>query len=112
MVFIRKIQYGYNRQNNKEKKIIILGEDTMSIVDVNHISKSYTGKTAVNDLSFTIEKGEIIGLIGPNGAGKSTTIKIMLNCIKPDSGDVRIFGRELTEDDKNHIGYLPEERGL
>jgi len=84
----------------------------MPVVEVNNIFKSYAGNRAVSDLSFTIEKGEIVGLIGPNGAGKSTSIKIILNFIKPDSGSIRIFSREFTEKDKNLIGYLPEERGL
>ena len=84
----------------------------MSIVAVHHLFKSYTGKTAVKDLSFSVGPGEILGLIGPNGAGKSTTLKIILDFMKPDSGDVEIFGRKMTEASKNQIGYLPEERGL
>jgi ABC-2 type transport system ATP-binding protein len=53
-----------------------------------------------------------LGLIGPNGAGKSSTIKIILDFMKPDSGEVEIFGHQMTEADKNQLGYLPEERGL
>ena len=84
----------------------------MTAVEVNHMVKSYSGKTAVNDLSFSVALGEIMGLIGPNGAGKSTTIKIILDFMKPDSGDVTIFGDTLNDASKNQIGYLPEERGL
>ncbi len=84
----------------------------MTAVEVNHIVKSYSGKTAVNDLSFTVVPGEILGLIGPNGAGKSTAIKLILDFIKPDSGSVAVFGETLNEKTKNRIGYLPEERGL
>ena len=84
----------------------------MTAVEVNHMVKSYSGKTAVNDLSFSVTPGEIVGLIGPNGAGKSTTIKIILDFMKPDSGDVTIFGETLNDASKNQIGYLPEERGL
>ena len=84
----------------------------MTAVEVNHLVKSFSGKTAVNDLSFSIVPGEIVGLIGPNGAGKSTTIKTILDFIKPDSGDVMIFGDPLNEASKNQLGYLPEERGL
>jgi len=84
----------------------------MKAVEVNHLYKSYAEVTAVNDLSFTVDPGEILGLIGPNGAGKSTTIKIILDFMKPDSGVVKIFGQTMNEALKDHIGYLPEERGL
>ena len=84
----------------------------MPAVEVNHIIKSYADKTVVNELSFSVARGEIFGLIGPNGAGKTTTIRMMMDIIKPDSGDVTILGEKLTEASKNKLGYLPEERGL
>jgi ABC-2 type transport system ATP-binding protein len=84
----------------------------MPAVEVNHIVKYYADKAVVNDLSFSVAQGEIFGLIGPNGAGKTTTIRMMMDIIKPDSGDVTILGEKLTEASKNKLGYLPEERGL
>lgn len=84
----------------------------MSAVEVSHLNKSYAGKMAVKDLSFSVSPGELLGLIGPNGAGKSTTIKIILDFLKPDSGEVKIFGQSMTESSKNSIGYLPEEKGM
>lgn len=84
----------------------------MTAVTVNHLYKSYAGKTAVKDLTFSVDHGEILGLIGPNGAGKSSTVKIILDFMKPDSGEVKIFGHQMNEACKNQIGYLPEERGL
>ena len=84
----------------------------MLSVEVNHITKTYGNRAVVNDLSFTVNQGEIFGLIGPNGAGKTTTIRMMMDIIKPDSGDIEILGEKLTEASKNNIGYLPEERGL
>jgi len=84
----------------------------MSTVEVNHIVKSYADKIVVNDLSFSVPQNEIFGLIGPNGAGKTTTIRMMMDIIKPDSGEITIFGEKLTEASKNKLGYLPEERGL
>jgi len=84
----------------------------MSIVSVQHLYKSYNGQEAVKDLTFSVEPGEILGLIGPNGAGKSTTIKIILDFMKPDSGEVQIFGKPMDEAIKNEIGYLPEAKGL
>ncbi len=87
-------------------------ERALSAVEVNNVIKSYGNNTVVNDVSFTVAQGEIFGLIGPNGAGKTTTIRMMMDIIKPDSGDIRILGESLSEDTKNRIGYLPEERGL
>jgi len=84
----------------------------MDTVAVSHVVKSFADKVAVNDLSFSIAPGEIFGLIGPNGAGKTTTIKMMMDIIKPDSGEVTILGEKLSEATKNKLGYLPEERGL
>jgi ABC-2 type transport system ATP-binding protein len=84
----------------------------MKAVEVNHLRKSYADVTAVRDLTFSVEPGEILGLIGPNGAGKSSTIKIILDFVKPDSGEVRLFGQQMNDALKDQIGYLPEERGL
>jgi ABC-2 type transport system ATP-binding protein len=84
----------------------------MLAVEVNHIVKSFANKVAVDDLSFSMAQGEIFGLIGPNGAGKTTTIRMMMDIIKPDSGNVTILGEKLSEAVKNRLGYLPEERGL
>ena len=87
-------------------------DNCMPTVAVNNLFKSYNGMIAVKDLSFHIDPGEILGLIGPNGAGKSSTIKIILDFMKPDSGQVSLFGESMSEAAKNRIGYLPESRGL
>jgi len=84
----------------------------MTTVAVHHLKKSYSGTPAVNDVSFDVNPGEILGLIGPNGAGKSTTIKTVLDFMKPDSGEIHIFGEPMNEAAKDNIGYLPEEKGL
>ena len=84
----------------------------MPAVEVSHIVKSYADKAVVNDLSFSVAPGEVFGLIGPNGAGKTTTIRMMMDIIKPDSGEVTVLGEKLSEASKNKLGYLPEERGL
>ncbi len=81
-------------------------------VSVSHLAKSFGNFKAVNDVSFEVYPGEIFGLLGPNGAGKTTTIRMMLDIFKPDQGAVTLFDGELTEEKKNRIGYLPEERGL
>jgi ABC-2 type transport system ATP-binding protein len=84
----------------------------MATVTVNHLQKSYNDIPAVKDLSFSVAPGEMLGLIGPNGAGKSSTIKMLLDFMKPDSGEIEIFGQAMTEATKDRIGYLPEEKGL
>ncbi|MFC2070439.1 ABC transporter ATP-binding protein [Chloroflexota bacterium] len=84
----------------------------MIAVEVSHIVKSFADKVAVDDLSFSVAQGEMFGLIGPNGAGKTTTIRMMMDIIKPDSGEVTIIGEKLSEAMKNRLGYMPEERGL
>ena len=83
-----------------------------STVEVSRVSKSFNGNTVVSDISFSVGQGEIFGLIGPNGAGKTTTIRMIMDIIKPDSGEINILGESLDKDTKNRIGYLPEERGL
>jgi ABC-2 type transport system ATP-binding protein len=84
----------------------------MSTINVEQISKSFGTQKAVNNVSFDVEPGEIFGLLGPNGAGKTTSIRIILDIFKPDTGSVKILGGLMTEEKKNKIGYLPEERGL
>ncbi len=84
----------------------------MSTVDVSHVSKSFGALKAVDDVSFTVERGEIFALLGPNGAGKTTTIRLMLDIFKPESGQVSILGGKMDEVKKDRIGYMPEERGL
>ncbi|MBK9191320.1 MAG: ATP-binding cassette domain-containing protein [Crocinitomicaceae bacterium] len=84
----------------------------MEMLRVEHIVKQYQGHTALNDISITTKKGEIFGLLGPNGAGKTSLIRIINQITGPDSGKIYLEGREIKRDDIEHIGYLPEERGL
>lgn len=81
-------------------------------IHVENISKWYGDFQAVKDLSFEVKQGEIFALLGPNGAGKSTSIRMILDIIKPDNGSIRVLGTPMTDETKNRIGYLPEERGL
>jgi len=84
----------------------------MPAVNLSHIAKSFGPVKAVDDVSFSIEKGELFGLLGPNGAGKTTCLRVMLDIFKPESGSVAILGGPMTESKKDRIGYMPEERGL
>jgi ABC-2 type transport system ATP-binding protein len=85
------------------------------MVEVNALTKRYAGRTAVNDVSFTVAKGEIVGLLGPNGAGKSTILKI-LSCYMPGtSGSVKIAGYDVfyqADEVRRRIGYMPENNPL
>jgi ABC-2 type transport system ATP-binding protein len=84
-------------------------------IEVSHLVKTYGSLTAVNDLSFTVKRGEIVGLLGPNGAGKSTTMRILTGYLPANSGSVRICGLPVAsqpEATKRHIGYMPENNPL
>lgn len=84
----------------------------MDTIVVNHIAKSFGDTKAVKDVSFSVRPGEIFGLLGPNGSGKTTSIRVILDIYQPDQGDITILDGPMTEEKLNHIGYLPEERGL
>ena len=76
------------------------------------LKKSYDGIRAVNDVSFKVEKGDIYGFLGPNGAGKTTTIRMIMGIIHPDSGRIELNGDDINSLNRQHLGYLPEDRGL
>ncbi len=82
------------------------------MLEVKNVSKSFFRKVALDDVSVTVNAGEIFGLLGPNGAGKTTLIRIINQIIEPDSGHVRFQGDLMTCKHLSEIGYLPEERGL
>jgi ABC-2 type transport system ATP-binding protein len=84
----------------------------MPAVELTHITKSFGPVKAVEDVSFSLEKGELFGLLGPNGAGKTTSLRVMLDIFKPDQGSVSVLGGPMSEAKKDRIGYMPEERGL
>ena len=82
------------------------------LLRVEHVSKHYSGHTALDDVSLDIPRGSVYGLLGPNGAGKTTLIRIVNRITAPDEGRVLFDGRPLASADVQRIGYLPEERGL
>ena len=79
---------------------------------LDNVSKSFGDFKAVSDLSLQVKPGRVFGLIGPNGAGKTTTIRMIVNITAPDTGTIKLFGKSMTTALQDHIGYLPEERGL
>jgi len=84
----------------------------MKVLEVENINKSFGRFKAVDDISFSIDEGVVFGLLGPNGAGKTTTLRMIMNVIIPDSGQIAVLGDSNTRTATNAIGYLPEERGL
>lgn len=82
------------------------------MLEVSGLRKEFKNVTAVENLSFKIEPGEIMGLIGQNGSGKTTTFRMILDLLIPDQGYARWNGEKVDKDIFNRIGYLPEERGL
>ncbi len=84
----------------------------MSIIQIQHVSKSFGEKVALQDVSLEIPEGKIFGLLGPNGAGKTTLIRIINRITIPNNGSVLFNGHPISDEDVSRIGYLPEERGL
>jgi ABC-2 type transport system ATP-binding protein len=84
----------------------------MPAIEITHVTKRFGAQTAVNDVSLTVPEGAIYGFIGPNGSGKTTTIRMIMNILLPDTGEVSVFGRHSSSSARDDVGYLPEERGL
>ena len=81
------------------------------MIEVSHLVKSYRDLKAVNDVSFKVQKGEILGFLGPNGAGKTTTMRMITGVLPPSAGSVKVCGFDVFEQPmevKRRIGYLPE----
>ena len=76
------------------------------------IWKRFGDRDVVQDVSFSVEAGEVLGVVGPNGAGKTTMMRMLLDIIQPDQGDVLLFGEPFDHAHRAMLGYLPEERGL
>lgn len=83
-----------------------------ALLEIEHVSKSFTGHTALDDVSLSVPQGSVYGLLGPNGAGKTTLIRIINRITAPDTGRVFFDSHPLSPADVAQIGYLPEERGL
>jgi ABC-2 type transport system ATP-binding protein len=81
-------------------------------LELRGLQKRFGDQQAVADVSLAVPPGTVYGLLGPNGAGKTTTIRMLMDIIGPDAGEVRVFGKPRERRDLDRIGYLPEERGL
>ncbi len=85
------------------------------MLEVSHVRKSYKKKVAVDDISFTMQEGDVLGLLGANGVGKSTTLSMIATLIKPDSGDIAWKGRSIIKspaDLRKVLGYVPQDIAL
>jgi ABC-2 type transport system ATP-binding protein len=87
----------------------------MSLLSLERVSKRFNGVPAVDDVSFAVDRGQVVGFLGPNGAGKSTTMRMITQYYEPDAGAIRLDGMPLAEagrEAKQRIGYLPENNPL
>jgi ABC-2 type transport system ATP-binding protein len=85
------------------------------VIEVEGLTKNYGERLAVNNLSFTVQPGEVLGLVGPNGAGKTTTLRSLAGIIVPSSGQIRIAGHDLRSDPlgaKGRLAFVPDEPHL
>ncbi len=83
----------------------------MALIEVKNLQKSYGPIKAVRDVSFSVDRGEVVGFLGPNGAGKSTTMKLLTGYLRPDAGSATVAGFDVTDNPvaaKAHVGYSPE----
>jgi len=84
----------------------------MAAIDIAGVSKTFGSHLAVDDLSLSVDEGSIYGFIGPNGSGKTTTLRMIMNILLPDRGEIHVLGRSGSAAARDDVGYLPEERGL
>lgn len=82
------------------------------MLEVHHVSRSFTQRLVLDDISFTVPSGALTGFVGANGAGKTTTMRIIMGLLNASSGHVSLNGSELSGDTRPNFGYMPEERGL
>jgi ABC-2 type transport system ATP-binding protein len=87
----------------------------MTVIEIDHLHKRYGEKTAVDDVTFTVDTGEIFGVLGPNGAGKTTTVECVEGLRRPDRGSVRVLGVDPRQDRdriRQHVGVQLQESQL
>ena len=84
----------------------------MHAIEIRDVAKQFGSHVAVRDLSLDVPEGTIYGFIGPNGSGKTTTIRMIMNIILPDRGQITVLGHRSSAAARDEVGYLPEERGL
>jgi ABC-2 type transport system ATP-binding protein len=81
-------------------------------LEIKGMTKRFGDKTVVDNVSFTVDEGDVFGFLGPNGSGKTTTIRTALGILRPDAGEIRLLNGLTAAEAMSRVGYLPEERGL
>jgi ABC-2 type transport system ATP-binding protein len=84
----------------------------MNAVEIDQVTKTFGNHVAVDDLSLVVPANSVYGFIGPNGSGKTTTLRMIMRILHPDRGTIRVMGENVLTAANDHVGYLPEERGL
>ena len=84
----------------------------MDAIRLRGVTKTFSGHVAVDALDLNVPQGSLYGFIGPNGSGKTTTLRMILNILLPDAGEIEVLGERDTRSSRDRVGYLPEERGL
>lgn len=95
-----------------EKQTASINRAAKNVLTIKNVEKSLANELVIHDLSFTVKGGETFGLLGPNGAGKTTMMRMIMNILKPDYGEILFNGEPRKKLKALHFGYLPEERGL
>jgi ABC-2 type transport system ATP-binding protein len=90
----------------------VAGEDALAVLEFRNVVKRFGEFTAVDDLSFAVEPGQVFGFLGRNGAGKTTSMRMVLDILRPSSGEISVLGEAPGGQGRKRIGFLPEERGL
>ena len=90
----------------------VVGPGETGTLELRGLTRRFAGVTALDDLSFSVPPGQVVGFLGPNGAGKTTTMRAVFGLVELDAGDVIWAGRTVDQDDRRRFGYMPEERGL
>ncbi len=104
-----------DKKEESTKKTTFESVDDSNVIEVRNLTKRYKDVLAVNNVSFSVKKGEIFGFLGPNGAGKTTTIRALLGLLRPDNGEAFIFGKNIKDDIveiRRNVGYIPGELAL
>jgi len=81
------------------------------VLELQGLTRRYGDLVALDDLSLTVEEGQMFGFVGPNGAGKTTAMRIILGVLEPDAGEVRWRGRRMNDELRNRVGDMPEDNG-
>ena len=107
----RRAARGATRRRAGRRRPPRFDTNPMAAIDIAGVSKTFGSHVAVDDLSLSVDEGSIYGFIGPNGSGKTTTLRMIMNILLPDRGEIHVLGRSGSAAARDDVGYLPEERG-